>query len=631
MARRFHWPAECCCALLLVLASACSHHSRAHGKRVIVLGVDGMDPGFVAQHIDVLPNLKRLRERGGLVRLATTSPPQSPVAWSSFITGTDPVQAGVFDFVHRDPTTLEPLSSFAAITPSAHHLSLGPYELPLSKPRVFSFRRGRAFWEMLDEHGIPVTVTRMPTNYPPLESGHELAGMGTPDLEGTFGTFAYYTDDPAQEAANVSGGKIIPVTLNNGRAVLPVEGPVNTLRRDHRKTSAELIADIDPDHDAVRFQMGEQQFVLRQGEWSGWIHVRFPLVPGLVGVSGMFRLYVREVHPELRIYRSPLNIDPADPALPISSPASYSRDLAANIGSFYTQGIEEDTSALRQGALDLSEYLKQSALVSGEHAALLKEALDHFEDGLLFFYFSEVDQNSHVLWGKHDDQLLGTYRTVDKDIGTVLDRMPDATVIVMSDHGFASFDRAVNLNTWLWREGYLALDDPQNAGNGEALAHVDWRRTKAYAMGLNALYINQAGRERNGIVQAGAERDRLVKELAEKLRAFHDPANRRAVVDDVVAIDSAASRFAPDLIVGYARGYRASWETALGAIPADMLVDNTDAWIADHCIAAADVPGILMGSKRPRLADPRLKDISVTILNEFGVPPDAAMSGRPVY
>jgi predicted AlkP superfamily phosphohydrolase/phosphomutase len=604
---------------------ACSHRaSRAHGKAVIVLGVDGMDPNFVERHWSALPNLRRLRDLGGLTRLATTTPPQSPVAWATFITGTDPAEHGIFDFVHRDPATMQPVSSMAETIEPAHQLAIGPYLLPLSKARVRSFRSGRAFWEILAQHGVPVTMIRMPTNYPPVErAGRALAGMGTPDLEGTFGTFTYYTDDPSEPGGAVPGGRIVSVTVIDHRVVLPVEGPANSLRRDHRPVRLEMVADVEPDSPAARFKIGAQQFILKQGEWSQWIRVRFPLLGRLAGVEGMFRLYARELHPGIRIYRSPLNIDPADPALAVSAPESYGRELARRIGPFYTQGIEEDTAALRQGVLDLDQYLEQSRLVAEEHTALLRDSLDRFREGLLFFYFSTIDRDSHMLWGQHETELLRTYETVDQDIGRVLDRAGDATVIVMSDHGFAAFNRGVNLNTWLWREGFLA--------RGEPTTSIDWKRTRAYAMGLNALYLNLAGREEHGIVAAGAERDRILGELARRLREFRDPETGELAIADVRAVGKSASEFAPDLIVGYAPGYRASWETALGDVPADAIRINTDAWIGDHCIAAAAVPGVLLGNRRPRVTDPQLKDLTVTILKEFGVAPDAAMSGRAVY
>ncbi len=154
--------------LPLVFLAACNRsQSRTYEKSVIVLGVDGMDPGFLERHWNDLPNLNRLRDKGGLTRLATTTPPQSPVAWSTFITGTDPTEHGLFDFVHRDPSTLQPISSMAEVTAPAHTLEIGPWLLPLSSAQVRSFRSGRSFWEILSAVGIPVTVVSMPTNYLP--------------------------------------------------------------------------------------------------------------------------------------------------------------------------------------------------------------------------------------------------------------------------------------------------------------------------------------------------------------------------------------------------------------------------------------------------------------------------------
>jgi len=609
-------------AVFLVFLNGCGPSpSSAHGKRVIVLGVDGMDPHFVEQHWNSLPNLSRLRNSGGLTYLATTTPPQSPVAWSTFITGTDPAQHGLFDFVHRDPATLQPLSSMAETLEPDHQLSLGPYLLPMSPARVRSFRSGQPFWQILSAHGIPVTVVRMPTNYPPDSAGHELAGMGTPDLEGTFGTFTYYTDDPSESPADVSGGRIVQVSRIDNRVLLPVMGPINTLRRDRRSTDLEMVADIDPVSPVARFRIGDHQLVLRQGEWSPWIHVRFSLIPYLASVAAMFRIYARELQPGFRVYRSPLNADPTDPVLHITAPAGWSRELARAVGPFYTQGIEEDTSALRQGALTLSEYLEQSRLVSSEHFALLRASLSHFNDGFLFFYFSEVDQNSHMLWGRHQAELLETYQAVDRAIGYVLNHAGGAHIIVMSDHGFAAFDHAVNLNTWLAHEGFLALD------NGR----INWAATRAYAMGLNALYVNLAGREKRGIVRLGSQRDALIAELRSRLRDFRDPATGQQIVADVASPGPSSSRFAPDLIVGYAPPYRASWETALGAAPASIIEPNTDAWIGDHCMASSAVPGVLLGTRRPRISDPQLKDLPVTILNEFGIKPPPPMTGRAIY
>ena len=618
--------------LLIVLAGCGRPLSVAPGKRAIVLGVDGMDPNFVARHWDALPNLKQLRDEGGLLPLATTTPPQSPVAWATFITGLDPAQHGLFDFVHRDPATLEPISSMAQTLEPSHRLEIGSYVPPLSGGRIRSFRRGRTFWEILAEHGVPVSILRIPTNYPPQQhAGEALSGMGTPDLEGTFGTFTYYTDDPGEAAREVSGGRIVPITVENGRAVLPVEGPPNALRRDHRPTSANLIADVDPTAPVARFEIGGQQFILREGEWSPWVHVRFPLIVGVSSVSGMFRIYARQLHPSIHIYRSPLNIDPEDPALPISAPPNYARELARRVGPFYTQGIEEDTSALRQGALNLSEYLEQSRYVSRQHRALLDERLRQLHEGLLFFYFSETDQDSHVLWGQHEDELLKTYQSVDRALGDVRNSQPGATVIVMSDHGFSSFRRVVNLNAWLRGEGLLALRGSDAGDASRPFGNVDWSRTKAYALGLNALYLNMSGREAHGIVHSGTERDALIASIRARLVEFRDPETGEQVIQDVSSPGPTDSPYAPDLIVGPAPGYRISWETALGETPPTVLEDNTDAWIGDHCIAAKAVPGVLLGTRKAMVADPSLKDLPVTILGLFGVRAPAERTGRDIY
>lgn len=619
--------------VLLGAAGCGGGASSAGAKRVIVLGIDGMDPGFLERHWDALPNLNRLRRSGGYARLATTIPPQSPVAWSTFMTGMDPGGHGIFDFVHRDPLTRMPLSSMAETLPPKRMLRLGPYEIPLSSAEVKRFRRGRAFWQILDEHGIPVTILRMPNNFPPVEChGRTLAGMGVPDLRGTFGTFTFFTTRPTETTREVPGGRIVAVSLHEGRAELVVAGPANTLRKDRRAPTVTILVDVDSEAPVALFRVQGEEFVLKQGEWSGWVRVRFPLVWGLADAAGMLRIYAKQLKPHLEVYVSPLNVDPEDPELPISTPHSYSRELAEAVGPFFTQGMAEDTAALRRGVFTLEEYLRQSRLVSQEHLRLLRFELSRFREGLLFFHFFGVDQDSHILWGKHEATLLETYKLADAALAEILQKAPDATVIVMSDHGFSSFDRAVHLNTWLWKEGFLELDDPANASSQELFPHVDWTRTQAYSLGLNAVYLNLAGRETGGVVEPGEEAEQILANIRERLLAWRDPATGKRVVDavylarDVYHGEAASS--APDLIVGWAPGYRSSWQTALGAVPALVIEDNKDEWRGDHCIAAERVPGVLITNRPIRHADPRLVDLTVTLLKEFGVPPLPQMRGR---
>ena len=627
-------------AVWLLALTACGSsdaRSGAGGKRIIVLGIDGMDPQFLERHWGSLPNLNRLRREGEFKRLGTTMPPQSPVAWSTFITGMDPGGHGIYDFVHRDPSTRMPFSSMGQTSEGGRTLKVGPWVLPLSQGKVVSFRKGEPFWELLAARHIPTTIIRMPTNFPPAECAEDraVAGMGTPDLRGTFGTFAYYTDDPDQQTREVPGGRIIQVGLENHAVTLRVEGPPNTLRQDQAMTYVEVRAAVDPSEPVARFQAGGQRFILKQGEWSEWIRVEFPLIPRLKSAAGMFRVYARQLQPRFEVYVSPINIDPFHPELPITNPASYSQELARALGPFYTQGMAQDTAAFRQGMFNRDEYIAQSRQVSLSNLELLRYGLDHFQEGLLFCHFFGVDQDSHMLWGKYEDQLLETYKLVDRSLGWVREKAGNATLIVMSDHGFSTFDRAVHLNTWLMQEHFLTLDDPRNAGEQELFAHVDWPRTQAYSVGLNGVYLNLQGREPDGTVAPGAEADFVLDKIAKRLEEFRDPDTGKPVVASVVRprkqFHGSALGPAPDLIVGYQPAYRSSWQTALGAVPARTVEDNTEEWRGDHCIDARLVPGVLISNRKSRLADPHLYDLTVTLLAEFGVGPGEGMIGQTIY
>ncbi len=601
----------------LVLTACLVSCGSSHYPSVIVLGVDGMDPGFVERHWGALPNLSALRNEGSFLRLATTTPPQSPVAWSTFITGLEPAGHGIFDFVERDPRTLQPFSSMSRTEAAAKALTLGPYLLPLSSSRVVSLRQGTPFWVTLAVKGVPVEVIRMPTNYPPEDAGRALAGMGTPDLTGTLGTFTFYTDDPQETSRTVPGGRIVKATFNEQRARLILEGPRNSLRKDGVATTVKVIVDVDPDEAAARIKIGENAAVLREGEWSDWISAEFPLIPHLSSVTGMVRIFAKQLHPALELYFSPINIDPLNPALPISAPREWSKVVAREAGRYYTMGTPEDTSALRQNVFRLAEFRAQTKLVFEEEHRLLQYSLRHFRDGLLFVYFSSIDQNSHMLWSRHEADLLKVYQEIDMCIGEVSKSAPGAELIVMSDHGFTSYYRSVHLNTWLKNRGFLGATG--RVGDESDLSAIDWPSTKAYALGLNGLYVNLKGREAHGIVSP-LQRRAVIADLRQQLLAWRDPLNGRQIVESVEEISAKPhnAEFAPDLIIGYARGYRASWQTGLGGMGVEELEDNTDAWIGDHCINAADVPGVLFTSRKIAAHGPRLQDVTASVLGLFG-------------
>ncbi len=580
-----------------------------------------------------MPNFATLAQRGSFKRLTSSIPPQSPVAWSNMITGMNAGGHGLFDFIHRDPKTLALYFSASRVEAPKHSIHLGSWVIPLGSGSAEQLRRGKAFWEILDDNGIPNSVFRIPANFPPVPAkGETLSGMGTPDLRGTYGTFSFYTDDPTAVAGAVEGGQVIPVQVENSQVISKLIGPDNSFRKSSPAATEPFSVAVDPLESVARIAVQGHEFVLREGEWSNWVKIEFQLIPFFGNVKGMCRFYLKQAHPRFQLYVSPINIDPADPALPISTPSSYSRFLSEEVGEFYTQGIAEDTKARSNGVLDDKEFLEQSRTVLAEHRRIFDLQFPKFQKGVFFFYFSSLDLNSHMLWRLIDPEhpaydatlasqygsvLQEFYQQMDQVLGEVLPKLNEhTTLLVLSDHGFAPYRRSFNLNTWLLNNGYITLKSDANPDDNEPLANVDWSKTRAYGLGLNGLYLNMHAREREGIVTPGAEADALLKEIREKLLAVRDPKNNLPVITRVdFAADAYQGPYAhdgPDALVGYNRGYRAGWKTILGAFPPDILEDNTNAWSGDHCMDY-------------------LTDIAPTILAEFGIAKPKDMMGQSVF
>ena len=208
--------------------------------------------------------------------------------------------------------------------------------------------------------------------------------------------------------------------------------------------------------------------------------------------------------------------------------------------------------------------------------------------------------------------------------GRTLDRLgPDDLLVIMSDHGFASWRRAFNLNTWLRDNGYLSLRAGIRAGSAATFDDIDWSRTRAYGLGLNGLYINVKGRESSGIVDP-TEREALVREIGAKLVQTIDPATGSPAVtrafrrEDVYSLTTNTD-IAPDLIVGYAKGTRTSDESAVGGVLPEVIGDNRSAWTGDHCMDPDTVPGILLTNRPLRKQAATLRDLAPALLAELGI------------
>ena len=627
---------------VIVIAVACSGRAGTR-TRVIVLGFDGLDYEITRTLIDQgrLPNFARLAATGGFASLATTIPPQSPVAWSTLITGLDPGGHGIFDFIHRDPKTMVPYLSTTKTAAASRTIGVGEWQFPLTSGTVESLRHGQPFWEVLESHGVETTVIRMPANFPPSGTAtRELSGMGTPDLLGTYGTFSVYTSDPyAFGGLPLSGGAWYPVVAAQNVVRAQLHGPPNPFRKDGTPVTSSFEMYLDAERPVAKLVVGDQERVLAVGEWTDWVPVDFDLGVPLQTVRGIARFYLKQMRPHVELYVSPINLDPMAPALPISSPDDYAADLATATGRFYTQGMPEDTQALKQGVLSRDEFLAQARLAGEEVRLQYRLVLDRFTGGLLFYYFGNVDQVSHMMFRARDPEhpaydpavdakyagVIDTlYAGLDRIVGETLDRLGAGdTLMVLSDHGFAPWRRTFHLNTWLKEAGYLTQAAAAPAADTGFFARVDWTRTRAYGVGLNGLYLNLRGREVSGTV-APDDRERIISEIAAKLLATIDPATGRPAVTRVyrredVYTDAGYFDRAPDLVIGYARGTRASDESALGGIGPEVLVDNTDPWSGDHCMDHETVPGVLLSNRPLRKPAPSLHTVAAAVLAEFGI------------
>jgi predicted AlkP superfamily phosphohydrolase/phosphomutase len=618
--------------------------------RLIVVGFDGQDPvltdRFMAEGL--LPHFSALAKGGTYRRLQTTYPALSPVAWSSYSTGTHPARHNIFDFIDRDRRTYLPRLSSTRIGKVERFFRLGKYLIPRHRPELTNLRRSTPFWTLLGERRIWSTVLRVPITFPPDRFyGAELSAMCVPDLLGTQGTFLLFTTRPAAGTFK-EGGIRVPIAERDGRVDAVVTGPENGFVAGGPPLEAPFSLVLDRAARRATFSVGGERVTLELGRLSNWVSIRFPAAPA-VTVAGIARCQLLEMDEHVSLYLSPINLDPEQPAMPISHPSYFAGYLSKRHGPYATLGLAEDTWALNEGVTDDATFLQQAHDIDDERRTMCLAALDQLRRGTLTCVFDATDRIQHMFWryldithpahrtdvpDPHKHAIRELYRKNDALVGEVVARLrPDDVLMVLSDHGFSAFRRGVNLNAWLQREGYLTLQ-PGRDGSAEWLRDVDWAQTRAYCVGLSGMYLNVKGREQEGIVAPGAEAAALKAEIAGKLRGLRD--DERAEVGVREAFDTATLysgpylENAPDFIIGYNAGYRASWDGASGVVSGPVFEDNHKAWSGDHCIDPRLVPGIFF-CNRTVTAEGELSivDVAPTALTLFGLEPPAHMDGRP--
>ncbi|MEZ6005846.1 MAG: alkaline phosphatase family protein [Planctomycetota bacterium] len=617
-------------------------------KRLVVLGLDGFDPGLARRFAAEgrMPNFEALAKEGCFHDLNTSLPSISPVAWSTFATGVDASRHNIYDFLTRDPCSYMPVLSSTETRSMPREINLGFARVPFgSKPVHKILQKSQPFWKLLGAGRVWSSILRVPITYPAQAFPHGtlLSGMCVPDIQGTQGSFSFYSTQERPPGKH-TGGQQFRVTVRDGRIESNLKGP---LGKDGRHQDCPFTVELDGAKRRARIQVGGDTVEVGPKEYTPWIKVPFD------GCQGIARFYIQTWEDgNFGLYVTPINIDPEKPALPISHPLVYSIYLAKTLGPFATLGLAEDTWALNERVIDEEAFHQQAWNIFEERKRMFWDAIEKTPSGFVTCVFDTTDRVSHMFYrylepdhpanvGKETERnknvIADMYQAMDGFLAEVRAKLgndPETVLMVISDHGFCSFRRGVNLNSWLRDEGYLVLKDGAQT-SGDWFENVDWDRTRAFTLGLTGIFLNRKGRERNGIVESGEEARALGEEIRTKLMELRDPATGEPIMNSVfVTAEVHAGPYAdlaPEVLIGYKRGYRHSWDCATGAVSAEVFSDNTKSWSGDHCVDPRLVPGVFWCNRAINTATPNLMDIAPTALDLFGIEIPSYMMGRPLF
>ena len=672
-----------------IALSACGREPEPPKRpKLVILGFDGLDPDLVKEYMDAghLPAFKRVMQDGGMFPLETTVSPESPTAWASFATGVNAGKHNIYDFLVRDTAKYAIDLGMVRREPPKFWFDW----IPVRRPKVVSTRGGTSFWVTAGRSGVRSSILTVPVTFPPEEvpNGELLAGLPLPDMRGTIGFFSYFATDLSrlEEGNSEMGGILRHLAFQQNTARTELVGPPNPIVRANLNAMKDKgpaqdadkvrVAELEaleyltlpmtvtwtPDSHTATIDLDGQKVTLKTGEWSKWINVDFRLNV-FVKLHGMVQLFLISAGSELRLYASPINFRPDAPPVPISQPASLAADIYSRLGAFRTLGWAEANWPLEENRIDEATFMDDLYRAFDDRAQVILDRLSNGRWDLLVGVIESTDRVQHMMYRMVDQahplydaalaaRFAGTipavYRRADQFVGAVLERLePGTTLMIVSDHGFHSWRKAVNLNSWLVQNGYMVLQGQTPAprdkklddlfGGGEYFENVDWSRTRAYAMGLGQIYFNLRGREGQGIVSPGAEYLALSEELSKNLRAnLIDPETKHQIVravyrrDDVYHGEYLGE--APDLQVGFEDGYRVSWQTTLGGAPVGIVYPNTRKWSGDHGgFDYQTTAGVLVTNKPLDTTLPRIIDIAPTVLKFFGVAVPNTIDGKPLF
>lgn len=557
--------------------------------RTLILGLDAFDPNLVETLYNQgkLPNLGKLITRGGYSRFQVANPPQSEVSWTSIATGLDPGGHGMFDFVHRDPQTYN------------LNVSLLPTGKTLGGVQFVRPHSARTIFDMAAEQGYPATSLWWPATFParPESPVRTLPGLGTPDIQGRMGVGAFYSTNPDLPEKQGKTPVFRLKSNGGGRYTAILQGPTHKTRDGLR--SAELPVEIAvKDEQGAELRIERRAYPLRLGQWSPVIEIKFKMGL-LVSVHAITRLIVTQLHPHVQMYALPLQIHPLHDVWRYGTPAGFVKDAWQAAGPFLTLGWPQDTTGLEDGCISDEQFLTLCEEIEAARLKLLLHLLGGFDEGLLASVFDTLDRIQHMFWRQRPDLIEQWYCRMDDYVGQALARAARSDkplrLLVVSDHGFNTWDYKVHLNRRLIDQGFLQPVQPGEAGD---LKSVNWSQTRAYGIGLNSLYLNLQGREGQGSLPP-AEALATREQLRQNLLAWQAPDGRK-VVNRVMFKEEIfhgnLSLYSPDILIGYNPGFRGSPDGGLGGWKAEGLEPNRDHWASDHCFDAERVPGSLFYS-----------------------------------
>ena len=588
------------------------------GIRTIIVGLDAFDPLIFERLYEQgrVPNLGRYVSNKAYAHLTVSNPPQSEVSWTSIATGLGPGEHGMFDFVHREPSSY---AVFPSLLPTKKGIGGTQFVPPFTAKTLF---------DSAASQGYQATSLWWPATFParPQSPVRTIPGLGTPDLLGRLGVGSVHSANGLGEA----GGKI-PIyglrAVGSKRYEGAFRGP---MVKDGRNLEAPFSFEIIDEQNA-RFRIGKQALDINLGQWSPILQVTFKA--GLfLKIRALTQVIWTQTTPVPTLYALPMQIDPLRSPWRYGTPGKFIKNMWKEAGPFLSLGWPQDTTALEEDHISDDQFLSLCDQIFAQRKRVFFYNLDQFHEGVLACVFDTLDRVQHMFLRDRPDVVETWYEKLDQLVGEVEVALAgrglanSTKLIVLSDHGFTRFDKKVHLNRWLIEKNHLDVPGIEDA---PTMQSINWENSSAYAIGLNSIYLNLAGREGRGIVQE-ADKETVLQNLRADLLAWQGIDNQPVVAEVLPGAEvfsGPLSTYGPDLFIGYAPGYRASRVTGLGGWAAKNLEANDDHWGADHCMHADAVPGVIFASHNllGSLAHPSYRDIPYMAT---GTAPDSG-SGSP--